>query len=320
MPDLPHLRSIAPRLLAVLAAAGLALSIPAQAQSADPAETAFWQSIETSKDPAEFQAYLDVYPNGRFAAKARSHLARPAAAANPPKVAGVWLRPAKASVALVEGVTLDLDATGLRDSSNVRLIVVASASPDGVADAESFVETATSVPASRQHLTIPPGPPGADEVRLYHIPRYGSDYVIAARAPVTVGAGVRGAVLSRDLARESAKLGPLRFEANHRDRPLLIQAAFLRARPETEWNALWFKDGLNERVAVISIGQPNVAPDIYGSTGEAVCIVGADDAATMDRLASLNVGDPISVRAIPTSWDSASASDPILLKDCTLTH
>ena len=30
-------------------------------------EIAFWETIKNSKDPSEFQAYLDAYPNGRFA-------------------------------------------------------------------------------------------------------------------------------------------------------------------------------------------------------------------------------------------------------------
>ncbi len=33
----------------------------------DLAEIEFWQSVKASKDPQEFKAYLDQYPNGRFA-------------------------------------------------------------------------------------------------------------------------------------------------------------------------------------------------------------------------------------------------------------
>ncbi|MBL8837500.1 MAG: caspase family protein [Alphaproteobacteria bacterium] len=56
----------------------------------DPAalELTFWQSIQASRDPAEFEAYLNRYPQGNFAGLARARLqalrATAAAAAAPP--------------------------------------------------------------------------------------------------------------------------------------------------------------------------------------------------------------------------------------------
>ena len=41
-------------------------------------ELAFWDSIRASTDPADFEAYLNRYPNGQFAALARNRLAAPA--------------------------------------------------------------------------------------------------------------------------------------------------------------------------------------------------------------------------------------------------
>jgi len=43
------------------------------------AEVVFWESIRDSKDPAEYRAYLDSYPQGRFASLARIRAATPAA-------------------------------------------------------------------------------------------------------------------------------------------------------------------------------------------------------------------------------------------------
>ena len=40
------------------------------------AERLFWQSVRDSKDPADFQAYLEKYPNGKFEALARIRLGR----------------------------------------------------------------------------------------------------------------------------------------------------------------------------------------------------------------------------------------------------
>jgi hypothetical protein len=48
----------------------LSLDNHAFAQS-DLAEIEFWQSVKTSQDPAELEAYLDLYPQGKFAPLAR---------------------------------------------------------------------------------------------------------------------------------------------------------------------------------------------------------------------------------------------------------
>lgn len=298
------------------------------AEATDPADLVFWRSIEQSSNPAEYQAYLDTFPNGRFAPLARLRAAASAvpaglpAAALPSAAPPAWVRPSRTTLRLVDGLALDLDATPLRDSSNLRLAVVAATAPDAVTDPNAFVEDTTPVKAMRLHLTVPPGPPGADEVRLYHIAQYATAFTVAARAPVTVQPGAAGAVLARDLAREAARIGPLRFEAAHRDRPVLVEAAFLRVRPSTEWNRLWFGNGLTEevarRTAIISIGLPGVAPDFYGSLGEIVCLLAADDERSLDRIAALRTGDPVLVRGVPTSWTSANPADPILLNGCTL--
>eukprot|EP01037_Dinobryon_pediforme_P005956 gene5956-6027_t len=49
----------------------LACSSVSHAQGTDPGDLAFWQSIQNSTNPAEFRAYLQVYPNGRFAELAK---------------------------------------------------------------------------------------------------------------------------------------------------------------------------------------------------------------------------------------------------------
>lgn len=57
-------------------------------------ETMFWESIRQSSNPADFRAYLEQYPQGRFAALARNRLAAlgqtapPAAAPAVPKPSG----------------------------------------------------------------------------------------------------------------------------------------------------------------------------------------------------------------------------------------
>lgn len=48
------------------------LSVPPH--PADPVEQGFWDTIMNSETAADFQAYLESYPNGRYAANARSRL------------------------------------------------------------------------------------------------------------------------------------------------------------------------------------------------------------------------------------------------------
>ncbi|MBV9756383.1 MAG: ankyrin repeat domain-containing protein [Alphaproteobacteria bacterium] len=67
-------------------AIAIALAAPAFAQ--DAGEIEFWKSVSDSKNPAELQAYLNTYPNGRFAPLARLRITqlggKPAAAAQEP--------------------------------------------------------------------------------------------------------------------------------------------------------------------------------------------------------------------------------------------
>jgi adenylate cyclase len=51
-------------------------SSPAEQHADDPAEfeLAFWESIKDSKDPTEFEAYLEQYPSGAFTALAEARL------------------------------------------------------------------------------------------------------------------------------------------------------------------------------------------------------------------------------------------------------
>lgn len=73
-------------------------TIAARAQDDAAGDLAFWQSIQNSTNPAEYQAYLNAFPNGRFKALALLRLKNPPAptpgpAPNPAPV------PAPASVA-----------------------------------------------------------------------------------------------------------------------------------------------------------------------------------------------------------------------------
>lgn len=53
-----------------------AASSPAEQHADDPAEfeLAFWEAMKDSKDPTEFEAYLEQYPSGAFTALAEARL------------------------------------------------------------------------------------------------------------------------------------------------------------------------------------------------------------------------------------------------------
>lgn len=77
----------------------LAGPMPAQAQQAAPensAEIAFWNSIKDGKTPAEFEAYLQAFPNGLFAPLARVRLQQLNSAAQTPAPQPQQAQPAPA--------------------------------------------------------------------------------------------------------------------------------------------------------------------------------------------------------------------------------
>lgn len=49
-------------------------AIPANPSVPDPAEVAFWQSVERGNSSADYRAYLDAYPRGMFVALARARI------------------------------------------------------------------------------------------------------------------------------------------------------------------------------------------------------------------------------------------------------
>lgn len=64
--------------IAVANPAAATMALPPGAATADSAslEMSFWESIKNSSDPADFQAYLDRFPSGTFAALARRRATR----------------------------------------------------------------------------------------------------------------------------------------------------------------------------------------------------------------------------------------------------
>ena len=50
------------------------VAFAAPAANSDPADLAFWQSVQTSKNPAEYQAYVNAFPHGVFVEVAKTRI------------------------------------------------------------------------------------------------------------------------------------------------------------------------------------------------------------------------------------------------------
>jgi uncharacterized caspase-like protein len=104
------------------APAAAAASAPAAAPSAAE-DRVFWESVKDSRNPAELQAYLDQFPNGLYAALARSRLGGSPRGAEDvlgrlnTLLAGMANRPTgqkQSAAGLIYGEIYAADASGLR--------------------------------------------------------------------------------------------------------------------------------------------------------------------------------------------------------------
>ena len=133
-------------------------------------EIVFWQSIQASNSPAQFQAYLDQYPNGTFAALARTRIdelkAKPAEASRSSDQVAALTAP-DTSVPAAEEVERSIGMTR-QGRSRVQLALTLlgynTGGTDGVLGAKSRTaisawqtdraETATGYLTAKQHTAL----------------------------------------------------------------------------------------------------------------------------------------------------------------------
>jgi len=306
-----------------VALAGLLLTAAASsaARAADPADIAYWTSVENSGNPDELRAYLHTFPHGQFAGLAQVKLGElqgtPQAAQR--QASGATIEITRPVVRAIDRIELDVDASALQLGSNFRVGVFRVGSPDRIADPNVFAFAATTITPENQHLTVPPGPAGNDEVRVLYIPQFGNSYVVAARAGVKVLPGSPGAVIAGDLTTEARILGPVRFEAKYRDRAIKVEGQFLRVQAQTtgtDWNAiLQGKYSEPQNIAAISIGALGTEADAGGPT-EVLCLLPADNRQILDRVAAMSAGDDVVIAGSPTNWTSAFGGSAVVLDRC----
>lgn len=217
------------------------------------------------------------------------------------------------------GVTADARNLG-RSGANFRIYTVPVDTPDAIADVNEFSRNSESIRAALHRMTLPPGLPGRNEIRLMYIPQYQTRYAVAARAPVEVGPRTLGSTLAYDLTREAKELGPVRFEAKYRDRPFALEAAFLRV--ETRTSGLdWAKiirgtyKGPRDYMAMY-VGHLGTEYRRGDGPTEVLCLMDGELRSNVERMAALNPGDPVLLRGHATTWGQVYEREVVIFDRC----
>jgi tetratricopeptide (TPR) repeat protein len=84
----PALRDLRRQCLLAESGSAAVANTPAPATTTSQAEIVLWKSIENSANPADFQSYLDQYPQGAFVVLARRHLEESKAQVDRPSASG----------------------------------------------------------------------------------------------------------------------------------------------------------------------------------------------------------------------------------------
>ena len=147
------------------------LSPPAFAQDPD---VVFWQSIQNSSNPAEYQAYLDAFPNGLFAGLARIRLVNPPLRTTVVGPApGVVTAPGTA-VDAASGTAPAVPATGGSQGTPIQIAPNVGATPSPAAVVAPAA--ASRVRLSLNQASYAPGQP--IQVRYAGMPPYQGEYII----------------------------------------------------------------------------------------------------------------------------------------------
>lgn len=228
--------------------------------------------------------------------------------------------PNKPAFAGYERVGVQVDPRPLRYGSNFRLIVVPAGTPDPIPDANAFALASVSVRSSLQRMTLPPGPPGNAEVRLYYIPQDGARFVVGARAAIKIGPRTPNTTLAHDLVREAKDLGPVRFEAKYRDQPFVLEAQYLRVETRTagpDWASILRGTYRGPRdYMAIYVGHLGTERRQGEGPIEVLCLMDAEAKANIDRAAQLNPGDHVLLRGHATSWRRLYEGEVVIFDRC----
>lgn len=260
----------------------VSVSVPAGAQAPADAlrvEMVFWESIRGSTDPADFRAYLEQYPHGRFAALARNRLAalghpvpgpapaapataRPAPAPAPapvPKVASGPLAPGSAWTYRV----LDRRAV----ERGMQQVTLSAASENGVIEEILADGTSSRVEHRKGHYLSPAG-----NVTLFSpylvafgaLPAQGELKEIEVLDMRTCSAGWNCSVQGRVVGRDRVKVPAGTFQAIKVEIVQHWSVPPISYSPgETVWRTLtvWYAPEVKRAVKFSSRGGPSRSVD-----------------------------------------------------------
>jgi tight adherence protein C len=231
--------------------------------------------------------------------------------------------PTKTALRIIDPVVVDLDARKLRTGFQHRLAVVPAGTPDKIADPAAFARDSIAVQPSRMRVFTAARAAGTNEVRLYYIPQFGTDLVVAGRARIEVAPGSPGATATSQLIREAGVLGQTGFASNYRDRSLTIEGQFLRSEPRgadklASVAALRSLVDPGKAYAAIFLGWTEPQPSTNGGPSEVLCLVPADDPTLQARANALRAGEPLVVRGTPSGWGVVFDTTAIILRSCQI--
>ena len=304
----------------------LALIAGAGARAADPADIAFWSSVGNSTDPAELRAYLHAFPHGQFAEIAKIKLqelgaAPPAAAPRQTSQSNATpkasVEPTRSEWRAIDRIELDVDASHLDSGSNQRLIIVPAKTPDAIGDVNAFGRASLVITPELLHMTLPPGPPGDDEIRLLYIPSSSTRFVVAARAKIRVLPGAPGAIMAEELADEAAVLGPVALQNKFQNRRIKLEGQFLQLEGRTTF-AGWDLAGRYhdpQKYIELHLGTLSTPVTADGLPSEVVCLMTVGEG-TLARVAALKPGDDVVVTGTPTTWDDYFGLASVIFDGC----
>jgi len=226
----------------------------------------------------------------------------------------------KAALRIIDPIVVEFDARKLRTGYQHRLAVVRAGTPDKVTDAAAFARDSIPVEASRMRVYTEAHAAGKNEVRLYYIPHFGNELVVAARAAVDVAGGSPGATQVSQLIREASTLGANGFESMYRDRSLTIEGQFLRSETRRADELASFAPlrGLvdpGKSYTAIFLGWTERQSNGAGPA-EVLCFVPADDPTLQARMSTLRTGEPLLVRGGPTGWGALLKTSAVIIRSC----
>ena len=227
----------------------------------------------------------------------------------------------KNALRIVDPVVVDIDARKLSTGYQHRLAIVPAGTPDKVTDAAAFARDSIPVQASRMHVFAAAHTAGKNEVRLYYIPHFRTEFVVAARAQLEVAAGAPGATQASQLIRDAGMLDAGAFASAYRDRSLTIEGQFLRSEPHNADELASFVPlrGLvdaGKSYAAIFLGWTEQQSNAGGGPAEVLCLVPADDPTLQARMSALRIGEPLLVRGSPAGWGSVLKTSAVVIRSC----